>query len=180
MHRQARLPGCLGDLGKLADRPDAPAAAIVRVLDADKACPREVQVRRHERRPQVVGSENPAPRPHQPARNARQRSRATAFVIVDVRVLAHHHLVARLGVTPQRHLVGHRTGGHVQRRGHGENLRRLPLELGNRRVLFENIVTDRRLGHRAPHLGRRLGYRVAAKVNESRHRASFQGQNNSV
>ncbi len=75
--------------------------------------------------------------------------------------------VARAAVQHERDLVGHRPGGDEERGLFAQQLRDLGLERGDRGVLAVDVVADLRRRHRLPHLGRRAGDRVGAKIDEA-------------
>ena len=66
-------------------------------------------------------------------------------------------------------LVGHDAGGHEQGGGLAHPVRERLLERADGGILAVVVVTDDRIGHRAPHRGRRLGDGVAAKVDDVGH-----------
>ena len=104
MHGQAVAGGKRGDLRGVLGTDDRPAHAVVRVLEADDACRREVRVaggrphglsdRRDRQRP--VGSGR-----HRVVDEAAHDGGAAGFVVVDVRLVADDDLAATRAVRQQ-------------------------------------------------------------------------------
>ena len=93
---------------ELRARPDAAAAAVVRVLDRDQARARQVAIGGQRRRVDVVGGERPVGAADLGELHARPGRARARFVEARVRAAPDDHLVAGPAVEEQRDLVRHR------------------------------------------------------------------------
>ncbi len=155
-------------LADLLQRPDPPAARVVRVLDPEQAGPRRVDRRDAVRGAHLLGAE-PAGDAREPARDdAGVDGRPAELGDEDVAVLLADQLVAELGVQADRDLVRHRRGRQEDRLVLAEQPRRALLELVDRRVLAPLLVADRGGRDRGAHARRRPGGGVRAEVDHGR------------
>ena len=151
---------------ELVERPDAPAARAVRVLEHDDAARAEqmrllrcdvlgrdaTRLPRHAFRVQAGVDRRPAPLPDQ-----------------DVGVLLGEEHRPRRRLRAKRDLVRHRRRRQEERRLVAEQLRHASLELVRRRVLEVLLVADLGGGHRRAHACGGLRQRVRAEID---HRAT--------
>ena len=136
----------------LGDRVNPPAAAVVRVLQADQPGPDVMHVvRRPDGVAQVVERQQAAIPLERPRRHARQPGDPARFPDVDVRRRRAQQLVAGLRIDADADLVGHRARRNKHGRLLAKQLGGPGLEALDRRVIAEDVVADLRLGHRPPH-----------------------------
>jgi len=148
---------------------DVPAGSVVRVLDRDEAGRGTVEVLRADVRFDLVGGDDADLSVERVHLDTGKRGSRRHLVIEDVAVPVADHLVARLGEACERHLVRHGPAGDEERRLFPEEHRDPALELDDRRIVSENVVTDDRFRDGAPHLGSRARNRVASKIDCLRH-----------
>jgi len=96
-----------------------------------------------------------------------EHRRATAFVLIGVRLLADDVFVATFAVRHQAQQVAHGAGRHEQRSGEPQALRQFRLQTIDRRIFAVDIVTGGRRCHRVEHGRSRLGNGVAAKIDNA-------------
>src|SRR5215212_12141992 len=126
---QAELAAGVGDRRDLLQRPDAPAGAVVRVLDRDDPRDRRMPIV-----PQSGGGTDLLRReaatvaPERTGEEAAERGGSAELGDQNVGVLLCEHLVTGLAVQPERDLVRHRRRGHVDRFFLPEQRRRALLE----------------------------------------------------
>ena len=113
-----------------------------------------------------VDVEHPVLARQEPGLDAGERRCAALLVDDDVGELVDEDLVAGPGVRPDRDLVAHRPGRHVDRRLLAEHPGHLGLELDHRRVVAPDVVAHRGLRHRPAHGRRGPRHRVGAKVDD--------------
>ncbi len=136
------------DRGK---RIDGPAAAVVRVLQADQFGLDAVRVLRPDGRFDLLRIEQ-APLPRDPVQlHAGQCGRRALFIADDVGAALDDHFVARPGLEPKRQLVGHDPGRHEQGCFLAEQGRRHVLQPVDGGVFPIDIVPDGSGGHGLAH-----------------------------
>ncbi len=84
----------------------------------------------------------------------------------DVALGAGDDLAAARHVGHQGHEVAHRPGRHEEARFLAEELGGPFLERVDRRILAEDVVAELGRGHRAAHLGGRMGDGVGAEIED--------------
>ena len=123
----------------------------MRVLDRHQRGRRKDDVpRRLERGAQIRRGEQPAASDHGEL-HAGIRRRGPELVPDDVRLVAHHHIVAGTGQQLEADLVRHRAAGHEERRLLAEQRGDAFLQRAHRRVLAVLVVAHRRMRHRRAH-----------------------------
>jgi hypothetical protein len=154
----------LDDGLNLLERPDAPAAHVRRLLDADETRARGVPVAggvRADRRVERVGREHARLAVDDRHHSARQRRRRAALEPKRMGLAPEQDLVAaRADVQPDRDLVAHRPRRQEDRGLVAEERRHALLERADRRVVSALFVADLRGGDRRAHLGGRAGLGV--------------------
>ncbi len=124
MHGQVVLASPARDLRDAVDRVDSPAAAIVRVLQADQPGPDIMHVVRGPNAiAHIVQRQQAAVTLERPRRHARQPGDSAGLPDINVRRGRAQQLVARLCIDADADLVGHRARWH-------KNSRLLTQELG--------------------------------------------------
>ena len=160
-------------LADLVERPDPPAARVVRVLDPEQAGSWRV-----DRRDAVCGAgllgAVAAGKARESARDdAGVNGRPAELGDEDVAVLLPDQLVAELGVETDCDLVRHRRRRHEDRLVLAEQVRTALLELVDRRILAPLLVADRRGRDRRTHARGRPGGGVRAEVDHGRKPIGF-------
>jgi hypothetical protein len=153
-----------GNVGQLAERPDAPAGAAVRLLEHDDARRLE-PVRNLRRRPHLLRGDPPCDPGQSPRDEARVNGRAAGLEDQDVGPLLGDEHRAGAGEHAQGDLVRHRGRRQEERRLVPEQLRRAPLQLVDHGILAHLLVADLRRGHRREHLWAGDRGRVGAEVD---------------
>jgi len=167
MHGEAGAVRGVRDRLHLRQRPDAPPAAVVRVLDRDRLLARiVVGLARAKRGLHRLGGEDPAGTVHDQALHAPERRDGAALVIDDVAVTVADDLVAHPRERAERDLVRHRPGGHPHGRFLAQQRRDAVLQRIDGRVLAVDVVAHFRGRHGLAHSGGRAGDGVAAQIDQ--------------
>ncbi|NJK31218.1 MAG: creatininase family protein [Deltaproteobacteria bacterium] len=163
--RQAALARERAQFPVQRERHNPTTAAIVRVLEAEQARPRIVNVRPTDRRSDPLGIQHSPLARNRHRHQVRDAGERADLVMENVRLRVEDHLVARLSVDHQRDQVGHVAADRQHRRrlahrGGGEGL-----EAQDRWVLAVGVVAERCGGEGLEHRGGREGLGVAAEVD---------------
>ena len=154
------------DDAKVVERPDAPPAPVVRVLEAEDFRRGRVEIAgRVDRLADLLDGEDPVFGRKSLHGQAGVDGRPAKLVAKDVRHGLRQHLVPGRREDPQRDLVRHRCGRQVDGLFLTEKLGPALLERDHRWILALLLVADDSVRHRLAHSGRRLGERVGAEVD---------------
>ena len=167
MNAQAELPAGSAHGLEPIQRPHRSPAAIVRVLHDQQSAAGEVDVARAHRVAHVLRIELPAVATQDADHHARQCRGRTRLVVDDVAVLVRDDLVAGLSVGADGGLVGHGAGRDEAGCLFAEQLRHMPLQFDDGRIIAQNVVAQRRGRHRVQHGLGWLGDGIAAKVDRA-------------
>ena len=144
---------------------DRATAVVVRVLETEERRA-WVHALRPYRGSEILERREAVAVGHQARHDAPDHKGRAHLVLHDVREVAQDDLVAALRLREHATEVAHHAARHVDRRVFAEDLGAALLEAVHRRILAVLIVADVGLGHRLPHRQRRLGERVAAKLDD--------------
>jgi len=151
------------------ERVDHPATMVVRVLQADHARRREMDVVVVVHEPfHGLRVECPVGRVEAAQLKLTEDRCATLLVEQDVRLRVQEDLVTALRQGMEGDLVAHRPRRAVERRFLVQQTRDLFLQAVDGGVVLEHIVADLGLGHGPAHLRPRLRHRIAAHVDHAR------------
>ena len=133
------------DITHLFDGINASPSVVMGILKADQFRYRQMMIVRADRLFDLRGIKN-APDPLEEVElDARDRPAGPSLKIVGMRGGLDDHLVSWLGVRLDRNLIGHRSGGHEDRRLFSEDSGHLFLEGIDRRIFPEDVIADLRL-----------------------------------
>ena len=174
VQRDAVLVGEIGHPARVCQVERLAHRERVGVLERDHAGQRAVEVAVLERAPDAVEAER-AVGLFRDRVDGRPDERGVPARLVehDVRVRAGDRLVAAPQVGELRDEVALRATRDEQSGLFAEQLGSAFLERVERRVFAVDVVTELGLGHRAAHLRRRLGDRVAPEVDQVGHRGEY-------
>ncbi len=179
MHTEAELPRGLHDCAQPVERPNRASGAVVRVLDRDHGCARDVEPVGDARRDSHLVGREPAANSRQPARlQPRMHRRPAELGHHDVRRLLDDQLGPARAEDRERDLIRHRRGRKVHRLLLAEERGGTPLELEDGRILAALLVSHLRPRDRGAHAVGRLCLGVGTKIDHAsrlRDRATLEG-----
>ncbi len=147
------------------ERDHATTAQVVGLLDGDRRGRHRREAGRADHRGDPVHVQRGAGRRPGPGRDAAQHRGGAQLVRHHVRIRPGQQLPTGRRDELQRDLVGHRAGRGEQRRLVPEELRDVPLERVDGRVVPEHVVADRRGGHGLAHPVGGAGHGVRSQIN---------------
>src|SRR2546425_918819 len=151
----------------LRRRPDAPAAAVVRVLDRDRPLARiVVGLAGAEHGPHRLRREDPARTVDDQALRAPERRDGAALVIDDMAAPVADDLFAHARERAEGDLVRHRPGGHPHGRFLAQQRRDAVLQRIDGGVLAVHVVAHFGGRDGLAHPGGRAGDGIAAQIDE--------------
>src|SRR5512139_585659 len=165
MDAEVVTPCYLADLIQARHRVDAAAAAVVGVLQTDKAGRRLMNVSRPYDALNLPGREDAVLSLEAAELATRDHGGGCALVVEDVGVAVDDDLVPGADVGLDGHLIGHGPRSHEEagllvEEGGGHLLEEI-----DGRVLAEHVVSHLGGGHGLSHGGGRAGYCITAKID---------------